>query len=156
MNPKTSTAVHMKSFPSTSGGFPKVSHLSDRPFSIFSSSWRPSPALKCCEIYSKLSDIVLKGYTLSYGIQDTGSHTLYGNYNPMVLLRISGNIIIYCDVPGSPCLSKKRVKCTVHFFLKSLTPCLVAAGSPGWVCWRPHLAGTRQYDMDVTYRKISL
>ncbi len=27
----------------------------------------------------------------------------------------------------------------------SLTPCLVAARSPGWICWRPHLAGTRQY-----------
>ncbi len=26
-----------------------------------------------------------------------------------------------------------------------LTPCLVAARSPGWVCWRAHLAGTRQY-----------
>ena len=23
---------------------------------------------------------------------------------------------IYCDMPGSPCLSKKRVKCTVRFF----------------------------------------
>ncbi len=29
-----------------------------------------------------------------------------------------GNPIIYCDVPDSPCLSKKRVKCTVRFFLK--------------------------------------
>ena len=28
---------------------------------------------------------------------------------------------------------------------RSLAPCLVAARSPGWVCWRPHLAGTRQY-----------
>ncbi len=27
----------------------------------------------------------------------------------------------------------------------SLTLCLVAARNPGWVCWRPHLAGTRQY-----------
>ncbi len=27
----------------------------------------------------------------------------------------------------------------------SLAPCLVAARSPGWVYWRPHLAGTRQY-----------
>ncbi len=27
---------------------------------------------------------------------------------------------IYCYVPGSSCLSKKRVKCTVHFFLKKI------------------------------------
>ena len=26
----------------------------------------------------------------------------------------------YCDMPGSPCLSKKRVKCTVCFFFKFL------------------------------------
>ena len=26
-----------------------------------------------------------------------------------------------------------------------LTPCLVTARSPGWVCWRPNLASTRQY-----------
>ncbi len=28
-----------------------------------------------------------------------------------------------------------------YLLLKSLTPCLVAARSPGWVCWRAHLAG---------------
>ena len=49
---------------------------------------------------------------------------------------------IYCDVPGSPCLSKMRVKCTVPFFFcertkGSLTPCLAAAWSPGWFVGDP-------------------
>ncbi len=39
--------------------------------------------------------------------------------------------------PPSPSVTLLREK-------GSLAPCLVAARSPGWVCWRPHLAGTRQ------------
>ncbi len=34
-----------------------------------------------------------------------------------VYLCHTGTHYIYCDVPGSPCLSKKRIKCTVRFFL---------------------------------------
>ena len=29
-----------------------------------------------------------------------------------------GGIQRYCDVPGSPCYSKKQIKCTVRFFFK--------------------------------------
>ena len=35
---------------------------------------------------------------------------------------MSSHTCIYCDVPGSPCLSKKQVKCTVRFFLRSFCP----------------------------------
>ncbi len=64
----------------------------------------------------------------------------------------------YCDVPGSPCLSKKgesnvRAVPFKFFYLGgylaccrrtkgSLAPCLVAAQA---VRWRPRLAGMRQY-----------
>ena len=37
------------------------------------------------------------------------------------------------------------VKSTCGRTKGSLAPRLVAARSSGWVCWRPHLAGTRQY-----------
>ena len=38
-----------------------------------------------------------------------------------------------------------QVQSTCERTKGSLAPCLVAARSPGWVCWRPRLAGTRQY-----------
>ncbi len=59
----------------------------------------------------------------------------------------------YCDVPGSPCLSKNKANqvcdsCFFKFLSRwlrtkgSLAPCLVAART---VRWRPRLTGTRQY-----------
>ena len=68
---------------------------------------------------------------------------------------------IYCEVPGSPCLSKNKANqvCDSFFLIfclggyliwstcgrtkESLAPCLVAARV---VRWRPRLAGTRQYN----------
>ncbi len=41
---------------------------------------------------------------------------------------------IYCDVPGSPCLSKKWVP----------GPVLSLPGAKV-VCWRPHFTGTPEY-----------
>ena len=56
--------------------------------------------------------------------------------------HVSGNPVydIYCDVPGSLCLSK-IFHLGGYLACLSLAPCLVAARP---VCWRPRLAGTRQ------------
>ncbi len=48
--------------------------------------------------------------------------------------------IVTCQ--AHPVLVKKANKVCGSFLLKSLAPCLVAARA---VCWRPRLAGTRQY-----------
>ncbi len=56
------------------------------------------------------------------------------------------SVLIYCDMPGSPCLSKKGesnmrfVTFKIFCLGRSLAPCLVAARA---VCWRPRLAGTQ-------------
>ncbi len=47
-------------------------------------------------------------------------------------------IAIYCDVPGPPCLSKYGSNVR-SVSLSCRCP------EPRVVCWRPHLAGTRQY-----------
>ena len=46
----------------------------------------------------------------------------YFDFKPRMHCRITKGfffykIQIYCDVPGSPCLSKKRIKCTYSSFL---------------------------------------
>ena len=56
-----------------------------------------------------------------------------GGGSEILLLSSGWKLRIYCDVPGSPCLCKKRrIKCAVRFAARA-------------VCWRPRLAGTRQY-----------
>ena len=52
---------------------------------------------------------------------------------------------IYCDVPGSPCLSKNKAN-------QVCNSCLVAARA---VCWRPCLAGTQQYNFTEVITKIT-
>ena len=119
-----------------------------------------------CSLYI-LSDQTCDGYLI---------FPRSGSTPPPFLSNIS---IRYCDVPGSPCLSKKGESSIYSSFLLnfllsrwlsglsivkcvmcirplttsavglvcgrtkgSLAPCLVAAQA---VCWRPRLAGTRQY-----------
>ncbi len=37
----------------------------------------------------------------------------------------------YCDMPGSPCLSEKRVKCTVRFFFLNFLSVVIPDPLPG-------------------------
>ena len=100
---------------------------------------------------------LLSGVDMGHGMGVMGSNPISGMH-----------MYIYCDVPGSPCLSKTgSVYGQSFFFLKflgsmeaplvgvrfrppvngpkgSLGPCLVAARSPV-VWWRPHPTGTGQY-----------
>ncbi len=61
---------------------------------------------------------------------------------------------IYCDVSGSPCLSKKRVKCTVRFFLKllSLTPCLILLSSIPQPCRRETLGPHNRVNIKILHQ----
>ncbi len=57
---------------------------------------------------------------ITISMQAHKNHTKITGLGPDMGPDISavGMLDAYCDVPGSPCLSKKRVKCTAHFFLK--------------------------------------
>ncbi len=45
-------------------------------------------------------------------------------------------VYIYCDVPGSPCLSKNKANLAYFYGTKgSRAPCLVAARAVRWRCW---------------------
>ncbi len=67
--------------------------------------------------------------------------------------KMKNQDIVTCQ--AHPALVKKANQMCGSFLfflnLVSLASCLVAARSPGWVCWRPHLAGTRQYKINIDY-----
>ncbi len=70
--------------------------------------------------------------------------------NPKYWISVGGRQPTYCDVPGSPCLSKTGPLFGPYFSifgslsLGSLDHVLSLPGAKV-VCWRPHLAGTRQH-----------
>ncbi len=55
-------------------------------------------------------------------------------------INITTALYNYCDVPGSPCLNKTGL----FIFLRIPNPVSCRCPEPRVVCWRPHLAGTRQ------------
>ncbi len=62
-------------------------------------------------------------------------------------LRLPGTYAAKIDKirPPPPLHVSLHNSVTRPYLKGSLAPCLVAAWSQGWVCWRPHLAGMRQY-----------